>query len=115
MKPSVLASTGALPELWTSPVELWNAARTVWQRILGSARRPARRLRLAETLSLGERRFVAVVEFERARFLVGGTSASLVLLTRLEDRDVNDRRPEDDRAVSLTDRSKAEIASEESL
>lgn len=42
-------------------------------------------LRLRESLPLGERRFVAVVEFERARFLVGGTPSSLVLLSRLED------------------------------
>ncbi len=42
-----------------------------------------RRLRLAETLPLGERRFVAVLEFERERFLLGGTASSLVLLTRL--------------------------------
>jgi flagellar biogenesis protein FliO len=48
-------------------------------------RRAPRRLQLCESLPLGERRFVAVVEFERARFLVGGTSASLVLLARLGD------------------------------
>jgi flagellar biogenesis protein FliO len=48
-------------------------------------RRAPRRLRLCESLPLGERRFVAVVEFERSRFLVGGTSASLVLLARLEN------------------------------
>jgi len=49
----------------------------------GMTRHAPRRLLLCESLPLGERRFVAVVEFERARFLVGGTSASLVLLARL--------------------------------
>jgi len=63
----------------------WERAHAWWQRILRLTRRPARRLRLAENLSLGERRFIAVVEFERSRFLVGGTSASLVLLARLKD------------------------------
>jgi flagellar biogenesis protein FliO len=48
-------------------------------------RRAPRRLLLCESLPLGERRFVAVVEFERARFLLGGTSASLVLLARLDE------------------------------
>jgi hypothetical protein len=48
------------------------------------SRREPRRLRLGETLQLGDRRFLAVVEFERARFLIGGTTASLVLLARLE-------------------------------
>jgi flagellar biogenesis protein FliO len=61
----------------------WGQARVWWQRILRLSRRPPRRLRLCETLALGERRFLAVVEFEQARFLVGGTSASLVLLATL--------------------------------
>jgi flagellar biogenesis protein FliO len=39
-------------------------------------------------LPLGERRFVAVVEFDRSRFLVGGTPSSLVLLSRLTDTGV---------------------------
>ena len=59
--------------------------RTTLRMTLGMARRTPRRLVLCESLPLGERRFVAVVEFERARFLVGGTSASLVLLARLGD------------------------------
>jgi flagellar biogenesis protein FliO len=60
-------------------------ALTCQQRILGLSNRPARRLRLCESLGLGDRRFVAVVEFDERRFLVGGTSSSLVLLARLED------------------------------
>jgi len=45
--------------------------------------RPARQLRLCETLALGERRFLAVVEFERRKFLIGGTANSLALLSEL--------------------------------
>lgn len=52
------------------------------QRGLVRSRRD-RRLRLCETLSLGEKRFLAVVEFQRQEFLVGGTGSSIVLLTRL--------------------------------
>jgi flagellar biogenesis protein FliO len=44
---------------------------------------PSRRLRLSETLALGERRFVAVVEFERQKFLIGGTGNSVAMLTAL--------------------------------
>lgn len=47
-------------------------------------RRREKRLRLRETLSLGERRFLAVVEFDQQEFLVGGTGSSLALLTRVE-------------------------------
>jgi hypothetical protein len=57
----------------------------LWERVLRFSRRAPRRLRLCESLPLGERRFVAVVEFDRARFLVGGTPSSLVLLSRLAD------------------------------
>jgi flagellar biogenesis protein FliO len=57
-----------------------------WRRMgLRAVRRTPKRLRLCESLPLGERRFVAVVEFEAARFLVGGTASSLVLLSRLPE------------------------------
>lgn len=56
-----------------------------WERILRLVRRPPQRLRLCESLPLGERRFVAVVEFDAERFLVGGTPSSMVLLSRLPD------------------------------
>ena len=69
--------------LGENPLGRWAAA--CWQRIVGLGRRPPRRLRLCESLPLGDRRFVAVVEFDESRFLVGGTSASLVLLARLSD------------------------------
>jgi transcriptional regulator of heat shock response len=42
-------------------------------------------LLVCETVSLGEKRFVAVVQFENERFLVGGSNASISLLSRLEN------------------------------
>lgn len=57
----------------------------LWKRVLRLGGRAPRRLRLCESLPLGDRRFVAVVEFDRERFLVGGTASSLVLLSRLEE------------------------------
>jgi flagellar biogenesis protein FliO len=57
----------------------------LWGRVLRLSRRTPKGLRLCESLPLGERRFVAVVEFERMRFLLGGTPSSLVLLSRLDD------------------------------
>ena len=41
--------------------------------------RKARRLRVCETLSHGERRFLAIIEFDRQEFLVGGSGNSLEL------------------------------------
>jgi flagellar biogenesis protein FliO len=61
----------------------WRFLRGFCSKILARSRRTPRRLRLAETISLGEHRFVAVVAFEGSRFLLGGTSNSLVLLARL--------------------------------
>ena len=45
--------------------------------------RTPRQLRLCETLALGERRFVAVVQFEQQRFLIGGTGTAVALLASL--------------------------------
>lgn len=53
------------------------------QRALRS--RKTRRLRVRESLSLGERRFLAVIEFDSQEFLVGGTGSSLALLARMQD------------------------------
>ena len=58
---------------------------SLWRRILHARTRLPRSLRLCESLSLGERRFLAVVECEGSRFLVGGTASSLAMLTRLDD------------------------------
>jgi len=46
-------------------------------------RHHVRHLALLETLSLGERRFVAIVRCGGERFLLGATGNSIALLTRL--------------------------------
>jgi len=53
----------------------------LWAR--ASVRHPYRRLRLCESLSLGEKRFVAVVDYEGQRFLIGGGTQSISLLAQL--------------------------------
>ncbi len=42
-----------------------------------------KQLRVAETISLGDKRFVAVVQVEGRKFLIGGGSAGVSLLTQL--------------------------------
>ena len=72
----------------TSPPEVaWSVAlKNSWQWVQRAVMpRKARRLRVCETLSLGERRFLAVIEFDRQEFLVGGSGNSLALLARLHD------------------------------
>ena len=51
---------------------------------LASARGRERRLRLCEMLSLGEKRFVAVVEYGPEKFLLAGTPQNISLLKRLD-------------------------------
>ena len=66
-----------------APGAMWARARALWKRVASLGQRAPRHLRVSETVALGERRFVAIVEFEHSRFLLGGTSSSLVLLANL--------------------------------
>ncbi len=50
-----------------------------WEDAFGR-RGAKRRLRLRETLPLGERRFLAIVEFHGKELLLGGTANSITLL-----------------------------------
>src|SRR5262249_34555105 len=45
-----------------------------------------KRLRVCETVSLGEKRFVAVIQVDGEQFLVGGSASSVSTLARLEPR-----------------------------
>jgi flagellar biogenesis protein FliO len=72
----------------TSPAMAQPLLLRVWLRLAQwrkglQARRAPRRLRLRETLSLGDKRFVAVIEFETERFLLGGGANNVALLARL--------------------------------
>lgn len=63
--------------------------RSVFTRFAGAPgkgglwRRRQRALRLCETLSLGNRGFLAVVRYHEQQFLVGGTNTSIALLAQL--------------------------------
>lgn len=54
--------------------------RTLWR----SQSKP-KTLFVRETAALGDRRFVAVIQHERQRFLIGGSPASVTLLAQLPD------------------------------
>lgn len=55
-------------------------------------RKPKRLLRICENVSLGERKSVAVLQFEQERFLVGITGSSMSLLAKLTGDDRAARR-----------------------
>lgn len=54
-----------------------------WFQVRRRAQTRPGRLRVAESVSLGEKRFVAVVELDGQQFLVGGGAATVSLLARL--------------------------------
>lgn len=71
-----LAPTQALLDaLFRFCNRIWKAAKT-----RGAARQ---HLRVCETVSLGEKRFVAVVQVDQERFLVGGAANCIAMLARL--------------------------------
>lgn len=45
-----------------------------------------RRLRVAETVSLGEKRFVSILQVDGEQFLVAGSPSNIVLLAKLETK-----------------------------
>jgi flagellar biogenesis protein FliO len=77
----------AASEVTSPPGAAWAVAlKNLWQWVRRAAKpRKVRRLRVCETLSLGERRFLAVIEFDHQEFLVGGSGNSLELLARLHE------------------------------
>jgi len=62
--------------LWLS--QTWN-----WALKHVRSRPSTKRLRVCESVSLGEKRFVAVIEVDGEQFLVGGASSSVATLARL--------------------------------
>ncbi len=62
----------------------------LWSRIAQAlsairVRKAPRQLRVCESVSLGEKRIVAVIQYEGQRFLVGGGAGAVNLLARLGD------------------------------
>lgn len=63
-------------------------SRSIWQWLQrwgfrGVLQAKTRRLRVSETVALGEKRFISLIEVDGISFLIGGGSGSVSLLTRL--------------------------------
>ena len=61
----------------------------LWARLAAGARKiqvrqNKKRLRVCETVPLGDKRFVAVIQVDDQQFLLGGSSNSITLLAQLE-------------------------------
>jgi flagellar biogenesis protein FliO len=71
------------------PIHAWAALLQVWKWLTRCsrgvlARGVSRRLKVAETVSLGEKRFISILQVDGEQFLVGGSASNVVLLARLE-------------------------------
>jgi flagellar biogenesis protein FliO len=58
-----------------------------WIRTRQAARTSARRLQVATTVSLGEKRFLAVIHVDGAEFLIGGGATNVALLAQLNQKE----------------------------
>src|SRR5258705_13823608 len=61
----------------------WSAIQWVLRRVRVQQARKS--LRVCENVSLGDKRFVAVIQVDEERFLIGGSSSSMSLLSRLQE------------------------------
>jgi flagellar biogenesis protein FliO len=68
----------ACPAVRTCCQKLWRLAAT----LTGSKPKV---LFVRESAALGDRRFISVIQFERSRFLIGSSPASVTLLAQLPD------------------------------
>jgi len=85
MKPKIPTKAAAAPPKSKSLLE---GFRTALAHLLSfggkiTVQRRKNDLRLCETLSLGDKRFLAVVLVEQQKFLVGGAGNSVALLAKL--------------------------------
>lgn len=87
------------------PSERDEPLRAVWRWLTASSKkvlagRENRRLRVAESVSLGDRRFVVLLQADNEHYLVGASAAGITLLTRL-----NGSKPQRDAENSPTDQT----------
>jgi flagellar biogenesis protein FliO len=80
-----IAEADALQSFATSSGLLARFAR--WLRSFQIGRPAERRLKVADTVSLGEKRFVAVVQVDGRHFLLAGGPANIALLAQLNEKD----------------------------
>ena len=65
-----------------------NVVRQGWISLLqamGSPKPSQKHLRISETVPLGDKRFLALVQVDDERFLVGGAANSIAMLARLSE------------------------------
>jgi flagellar biogenesis protein FliO len=78
-QPFVRALLGVLERIFRRIAEI-----CIWIKGKSKEHINSRRLRLIETVSFGEKRFIAVLQIDGQEYLVGGGATGVALLTRLD-------------------------------
>jgi len=81
----VIADEASLSKLRAS-TSLFSRA-WAWMQQRQAERSDTKRLKVAETVSLGEKRFVAVVQVDGRHFLLAGSPTNIVLLAHLDPKE----------------------------
>jgi flagellar biogenesis protein FliO len=81
--PSQSVARGSSASQWF--LDLLFRAWSQVHKVLASRQAAKKHLRICETAPLGDKRFVAVVQVDHERFLVGGAANSVALLAKLAD------------------------------
>ena len=84
--PFAVAPMAALPAPVRNVTGLLSRA-LVWLREKQAARSGSKRLQVTSTVSLGEKRFVAVIQVDGMQFLVGGGATNVSLLAELKKQE----------------------------
>ena len=103
--PSRRSKPFAISRIAASPSPVNNAAGLLtraweWIRTRQLARTSARRLQVTSTVSLGEKRFIAVVQVDGLQFLVGGGASNVALLAQLDKKESFDNVLEESVAIT---------------
>lgn len=80
--PSAAAPPAEAPTKKGKPVSSW------WRRVaarMAKFQAPKKRLRVCESVSLGDKRFLAIVRVDSQSFLLGGSTGSVAMLARLNE------------------------------
>lgn len=79
-----MGNTLPLPDAPAASSKRWRRAIALWDWLQQRAKQQARKqLRICETVSLGDKRFLALVQVEGERFLIGGSAHTVSLLAQL--------------------------------
>ncbi len=77
--PFPAGTAAAIEHVWAHVARTWK-----WLQAQQHRRRHDRRLQVSETVSLGDKRFVSILQVDGAQFLIGGTSGNVSLLATLD-------------------------------